>query len=302
MKDACLELIDLDQQKYGFRKFFSSWLYQKDELTFLVDPGPHSTVDRVIHRIRKRKSPTLDFILLTHIHLDHAGGTAEIIEAFPDSRVYCHEKGRYHLIDPSRLWQASCKVMKEESLIFGEPTPVPKAKIVRESVIREYGVHVAPTPGHAPHHVSYVVDGILFAGEAVGARFRLPGGAEYLRPSTPPRCMLDVTLESLDKILALDPEPERIAFGHYGLAENVFDWCRHMKEQLVRWVDLLQKLHSESENNLEERFFKKLMEIDPFYGQGRFDELPKDIQHRERGFFATTMKGMLGYIQSNLNE
>ena len=111
---------------------------------------------------------------------------------------------------------------------------------------------------------------ILFAGEAIGTRVELPSGKPYLRPSTPPRFMLDVALESLDTLLALDPEPKYTAFAHYGLTQETFAWCRRARKQLIVWVESIRELCGASEENLEERLFTRLMEVDPLYGRGRF--------------------------------
>ena len=91
-----------------------------------------------------------------------------------------------------------------------------------------------------------------------------------------------------------------MAFAHYGLSTGMYDWCVSAREQLVLWVDTVRQLASEGEDDLESRLFERLMETDPLYGQGRFDELPKDIQRRERTFLGNTMEGMLGYVKSQI--
>ncbi len=298
MKADCLELVDLDQKKYGYRKFISSWIFRKAGLTCVVDPGPQSTIDRLINRLCERNIAKLDFILLTHIHLDHAGGAGALLNAFPKARIFCHDKGISHLADPSRLWESSCNVHPEDSLLFGRPLPVSLSRLADPATLEDHGIHVIPTPGHAPHHVCFVMDEILFAGEAVGARYLLENGREYLRPTTPPKFIYDIYLRSLNTLMSWHPTPGYIAFGHYGVSGNVLTWCERMKTQLALWIETLARLHQESETLLEERLFHQLMKVDEFYGHGNFDALPEDIQSRERGFLKTTIRGMLGYIQS----
>ncbi len=297
--DATLNLIDLDQKREGFREFLSCWVYQGEGLTFLVDPGPHSTINHVLETLREMDIKKVDYILLTHIHLDHGGGTAEVLEAFPDARIFCHEIGVKHLIDPIKLWKGSISVLGEVAHMYGEPSPVPAESMADASELEARGIKAIPTPGHAPHHVSFLAGDILFAGEAIGTRVDMPSGKPYLRPATPPKFILDVALNSLDKLLSLNPEPKLSAFAHYGLTGDTFSWCRRARKQLVVWVETVRALHAESEDDLEERLFTRLMEVDPLYGRGQFEELPKDIAARERSFLANTLSGMLGYIKSS---
>ncbi len=298
MTDATLELIDLDQKIEGYREFLSCWVYRADGLTLLIDPGPSSTIPHLINTLSDLKVDRVDYILLTHIHLDHGGGTAALLEKYPNARVYCHEIGVKHLLDPTKLWQGSVHVLGETAEMYGEPGPVPSENMVEASELEARGIQVVETPGHAPHHVSFLVGEILFAGEAIGSRVDLPSGMPYLRPATPPKFILDVALKSLDRLLALDPEPKWTAFAHHGLTGDTFTWCRRARKQLPIWVETIRQLNDESAGNLEERLFERLMTIDPLYGRGRFDELPKDIASRERSFLANTLNGMRGYLES----
>ncbi|MCP4676878.1 MAG: MBL fold metallo-hydrolase [Deltaproteobacteria bacterium] len=299
MTDAILDLIDLDQKKVGYREFLSCWVYRRDNLTFLVDPGPTSTISHLVDTLGELEVEKVDYILLTHIHLDHGGGVSELLKTFPDARVFCHDIGVRHIVDPSKLWKGSVQVLGETAKMYGEPGPIPAENMVDAEQLKAYGIQVIDTPGHAPHHVSFLVGDILFAGEAIGTRVELASGRPYLRPATPPKFILDGALASLDKLLALDPEPELVAFAHYGLTRDTFTWCRRARKQLVVWNETLRGLLKESEDNPEERFFSRLQEIDPLYGRGRFQELPADIAARERDFLANTMDGMRGYIKSS---
>ncbi len=302
MTDATLDLIDLDQKKEGYREFLSCWAYRQGDLTFLVDPGPTSTIPYLTGALDELKIEKVDYILLTHIHLDHGGGVSDLLKTFPDARVFCHDIGVRHMIDPSRLWKGSVQVLGETAKMYGEPGGVPAQSMINAQELKTHGIQVIHTPGHAPHHVSFLVGDILFAGEAIGSRVELASGMPYLRPATPPRFILDVALASLDKLLLLDPEPKYVAFAHYGLTGDTFTWCRRARKQLITWVESLRALLTESEENLEAHFYSRLQEIDPLYGRGRFEELPDDIAARERGFLANTIEGMRGYINSSADR
>ena len=122
-----LELFDLDQALTGYREFISCWLYRDPRISLVVDPGPASSAAGLVDRLRAAGVDELDLILLTHIHLDHGGGTAELLAAFPRARWCSHPKGVAHLLEPDRLWEGSLATIGEgrpqasATLISGSP-------------------------------------------------------------------------------------------------------------------------------------------------------------------------------------
>ena len=240
----------------------------------------------------------MDAILLTHIHIDHAGGTGQLLRSFPDAKVYCHESGRRHLVRPDRLWKGSRAVLGGVADVYGEPAPVPEENLIDEAALEERGVRTVPTPGHAPHHVSFLFGDALLAGEAIGTHCPLPAeGKEkvYLRPATPPRFFLEESVASIERLLALDPAPERILFAHYGERRDAADLLAAGRDQLRLWTATVEELASRSTEDLEERAHRRLLERDPFYAP--FPELDEDIRRRERLYAGHTVQGMLGYLR-----
>ncbi|MCK4536940.1 MAG: MBL fold metallo-hydrolase, partial [Desulfuromonadales bacterium] len=145
-----LTCIDLDQPSLeGFRKFISCWLYRDEAISFIVDPGPLSTIPHLVDALQKHGVKHLDYILLTHIHIDHAGGAGALFEHFPEARVICHPDGIRHMIEPEKLWQGSLKVLGTLAETFGEIIPVPKNRIGYDELIAESGLRCFLTPGHA---------------------------------------------------------------------------------------------------------------------------------------------------------
>ncbi len=290
-------LIDLDQPKRGYRLFITCWLHRAAGETLVVDPGPASTIDHLIGRLRDEGVERLDRIVLTHIHLDHGGGAGHLAAAFPEARVVCHAPSAKHLIDPARLWEGSLKVLGENATLFGEPLPVAADRIDKPASLETLGIRTIPTPGHAPHHLSFLHGDLLFAGEAAG--MTCPGtSSPYMRPATPPRFFLDVAEGSLDRLLALDPAPSRAAFAHYGLHDDPMPLLRAARVQLGTWVEELDALSQPGERvrtpELQERALARLMEVDPYFAP--FAELPDDIRDRELDFITNTIDGMLGWL------
>jgi len=309
-----LHLVDLDQDDarlVGQRRFISCWVWATDELCFVVDPGPPSTGECLLGALEELDLPRLDFILLTHIHLDHAGATAHVLDRWPSARVVCHERGRRHLVDSARLWAASLAVLREKARAYGEPPSVPESALAEFAEAGARGIATIPTPGHAQHHVCYNHGSRLFVGEAAGTYATLGRGCDtpepYLRPATPPRFELEVAQASLDRLLALDPAPEQLLFAHHGRhCGDVRRVLADAREQLGLWVETMREV-AEARGGLppagdeaaEEDFFAQvagaLVARDPCYA--REAELPEDIRAREADFTRQTLRGMVGYLR-----
>ena len=291
-----LDLIDLDQAREGYRKFISCWIYRDDRISFVVDPGPRASIDALITSLHGCGVEHLDYVLLTHIHLDHGGGSADLLAAFEGARLYCHPMGLSHLIEPARLWQGSVKTLGAVAEMYGEPRPVAADRFADEQELAGRGIRVLPTPGHAPHHVSYLVGETLFAGEAIATIMGLGEGQHYFRPASPPRFVPDIFLDSLNVLAVLDPEPVVCALAHHGQLPGVRLWCAQAREQLLLWIHTASQ-HLASGSARVEGLFERLLEIDPRFGQGRFQSLPADIQARERYYVGNSLRGILQHLQ-----
>jgi glyoxylase-like metal-dependent hydrolase (beta-lactamase superfamily II) len=296
---SALDLIDLDQPDLeGQRRFISCWLGRGDDLTFIVDPGPPSTAAALLDRLRAAQIARLDYVLLTHIHLDHAGATAAVLEAYPEARVMVHESGRRHLIAPDRLWEGSRQVLGPVAQAYGRPQPVAEAALADEAELLARGVVTVPTPGHAAHHVSFVHGDTLFVGEAAGTFLALPDGSWYLRPATPPRFVPQVALASLDRLLALRPLPSRVAFAHHGQLEGrTRDLLRLAREQLQQWIAAARAVSAElpaTGPDAVRACIERLALGDPHFALR--SELPPDIQVRELQFTRQTLRGILDAV------
>ncbi|MBE0503616.1 MAG: MBL fold metallo-hydrolase [Desulfuromonadales bacterium] len=282
--------IDLDiPSQPGFRKFISSWLYRDAGLTFVVDPGPLSTIPHLLNELSRLGVEQLDYILLTHIHIDHAGGAGALLAAYPQAQVICHPEGIRHLIAPEKLWQGTLKVLGSLAEAYGEIVAVPAERIsFREGV---GSCRVWQTPGHAPHHLSFQFGDLLFAGEVAGVHYPLESGI-FMRPATPPRFILEVAQESLAKMIALNPQ--RLIFAHYGLVEGAGKYLRIASEQLNLWVRGVAATALIAPQEREETLIVWLQTHDDYYRN--IDQLPEDIQARERYFLGNSLRGMIEYV------
>jgi glyoxylase-like metal-dependent hydrolase (beta-lactamase superfamily II) len=188
----------------------------------------------------------LDAVLLTHIHMDHAGATGALVRENPRLAVYVHSKGAPHMIDPSKLMASALRLWPNElQLLFGEMLPVPAAnlRILEGGETLTLGsrqFEVVYTPGHASHHVSYFdrQEGVAFVGDTAGVRIE---GHPYIMPATPPP---DIDLEIWETSFAaiLERKPERLFLTHYGFSENPTEHVLLFRERLHKWAAAADKI------------------------------------------------------------
>lgn len=289
-----LYLINLGQKLEGFRDFISSWLYNSGRTVFLVDPGPKYSIDELICTLEEMGVKKIDYIFLTHIHIDHAGGTGKLLEKFQDARVICHTAGIEHMIDPAKLWKGSLKILGEIAEAYGEILPVPADRIsFKENIETVDGtIRVINTPGHAAHHQSYIFKEYIFAGEVAGVNQPLRNKV-YSRPATPPQFRPEISLASLDR--AVEQKPGIICYGHYGFRKDAVNAMTSAREQLLLWMKIIKEQIKSGEDNFKERVIEILMQRDSIFSNFTF--LDNDIKKREVYFAGNSINGMKEYYK-----
>ena len=225
--------IDLHHQ--GAERVIGSYLLDTEEGPALFDCGPTSCLERLKHGLQDRALALADVrhLLLSHIHLDHAGAAGVLVREHPALQVHVSEIGAPHLVDPSRL-EASARRLYGESFddLWGELAPVPEKNvhIVGERVL---GLECFPTPGHASHHVSYLDSaGTLYAGDAAGVRIQ--PDRVVLPPTPPPDFDLEIWSRTLDEIERR--HLARLALIHFGVATDVTQHLDGLRDRLRTWT------------------------------------------------------------------
>jgi glyoxylase-like metal-dependent hydrolase (beta-lactamase superfamily II) len=221
------------------------YLVDTDDGPALFDCGPSSTVDALDAGLASHGLTLTDVrhLLLSHIHLDHAGAAGTLVRRQPELTVWVSAVGRPHLVDPSRLERSARRLYGDMfDPLWGELAPVP-AENVRAAEGDVLGWDAFPTPGHASHHVSYLRDGTLLAGDATGVR--MPG-APYVLPVCPPP---DITVEGWHETIAeiRRRQPKRLALIHFGLHEDVDVHLDRLERELDRWASRVGGGMSEQE-------------------------------------------------------
>ena len=224
------QLIEHDVRHLGRERVICC--YELDGV--IVDPGPE-----VSHRtlLESLGDTVPRAILLTHIHLDHAGATGALVRRWPDTDVWVHEKGAPHVIDPSKLVASATRLYGDDmARLWGEIVPVPQERLrVLRGGERVEGFRVEYTPGHASHHVAYFHEesGIAFAGDVAGVRI---GAGPVMPPTPPPDIDLDAWRASLEVLAEWDPS--RVAITHFGAFDDVRAHLDALRAGLARWGDL----------------------------------------------------------------
>ena len=199
----------------------------------LVDPGPASCLPTLLASLEDERPGAL---LLTHIHLDHAGASGSLVRRWPDLEVYVHARGAPHLADPSRLLQSAERLYGDEmERLWGEVLSVPERNLhVLEGGERVLGgrFEVAYTPGHASHHVSYLHDGTAFIGDVGGVR--ITSSSLTIPPTPPPDIDVDAWHRSIERVAAW--QPRRLAMTHFGSSEDVSAQLDEVGQRLDDWA------------------------------------------------------------------
>lgn len=293
-----LFLVSLPVPLAGFQGFIGTWVFTGDPKV-IVDPGPSVTVPALLAALAELKVGSPDLILLTHIHIDHAGGIGDLAAAFPQSTVVCHPRAVAHLIDPQRLWQGSLDTLGDIARAYGPLQPLPAGQVLDAEQLQIPKLHCLDTPGHAAHHLSFIVDDLLFAGEVAGVHLPMEEVPVYLRPATPPRFFLETYLESIDRVL--DRAPRRICYGHIGLRTDAREMLKTHRDQLVRWRRMIRPFYDgvRGAGDLQamQASSQYLLDNDPLLAG--FVHLPPDVKQRERTFMLNSIKGYWGYLASS---
>lgn len=225
----------IDVMHLGVPRVIGAWVV--DDV--IVDPGPTSCLGSLLEGLDGDRPRAL---LLTHIHLDHAGASGSLVRRWPDLEVYVHERGARHMADPERLL-ASARMLYGEDMDrrWGEMIPVPEENLrVLSGGERLFdgAFEVAYTPGHASHHVSYLhEDGTAFVGDTGGVR--IASSSLTVPPSPPPDIDVEKWHESIERIAAW--KPERLVMTHFGASEDVEAQLAELSARLDSWAALARE-------------------------------------------------------------
>lgn len=227
----------------------------------VIETGTGQTVAHVLALIKELgfTLDQVDYVIITHVHLDHAGGAGGLMAALPDAKLVVHPRGARHMADPSQLQAGAMAVYGEESFRqqYGELVPVPKERIISagegyELQLGDRVLRFLDTPGHARHHFCIYDEASkgIFTGDTLGVMYGelCEGFAPFPVPSTSPvQFEPDALKESIDRLMSL--QPERFFLTHYGVVAATAEFANKLKQQIDDYVAIALK-HKDSENRV----------------------------------------------------
>jgi glyoxylase-like metal-dependent hydrolase (beta-lactamase superfamily II) len=244
------DVFHIDTRMGGYTGITSGYLIRSSR-PCLVETGTARSADLVVRALAELGIGPDDLatIVVTHIHLDHAGGVGDLAEVFPHAQVVVHERGARHLADPSRLVASAHRVFGPDmDRLFGDLRPVPQDRLVTLAEVGEIDLGdgrvlaAFHNPGHASHHVGLLDSqtGDLYTGDAAGVY--VPETAD-VRPATPPPDFdLALTLSSLRRMK--DAQANRLLFSHFGPVTDVADTLERSEAELRSWVETVAAAHA----------------------------------------------------------
>ena len=248
----------------------------------LIEVGSQSSTKAVLAELATLGVGPDDLasVAVTHIHLDHAGAVGDIAAAFPNAKVYVHERGARHLSDPSRLIASAAMVYGDllDSL-YGRMNATPSERVIAVGegdsilVAPDRSIEVFDAPGHAKHHLGFFDprSGLAFTGDAAGV---LLPEVRMLRPATPPADFdLDAALTSLAKFRARNPVA--LAFAHYGVFGSPIELLDEASDALISWAEVAERAYRAGRDIVEEltAVFNVELEMKSAAAMARFEML-----------------------------
>jgi len=299
IKEVAERIYLIDNRLYGIPKWGSIYLINEEEKA-LIDVGPTTSLATVLEGIKKIgvKAQEINYIIVTHIHLDHAGGAGALLESMPQAQVVVHHKGARHLVDPTRLVSSVAETQGEKAMrMFGPVVPIREERVRAVSgdevidLSAQQALRIIDAPGHASHELCIYErrNNGLFSGDAIGISVL---ENEVVLPVTPePSFDLERYLDTLERLMAL--RASRIYFAHFGASSKVQESLELAKEKLQAWDRIIARAEEEGglERAAEEFRAQLLRELEPVRKRKSLYKYLTD------GIIAMNVAGFIKYYQ-----
>lgn len=289
----------IDNQLYSVPEWGSTYLL-KEEKTALIDPGPTTSAPAVLAGLKKLgvRPEDLDYIIATHIHLDHSGGAGFLLRSMLQAQVIVHQRGTRHLASPEKLMQSVIQVEGEKAAAENGvvvPVPVERLRSVGDGDELKLGekqkLRFMDAPGHAPHELCIYEtrNRGVFTGDAAGI-FVWPIKL-LLQNSPPPNFDLDLSISTLERLAGM--RPSKIYFGHFGATDKVLEMLQLLREKMLAWDAIMAEIVKEGgHDHIAERLLAQpLAELEPAR------RIPALYNHLVRALLPRSVNGYKKYYQ-----
>ncbi|MCE4607130.1 MAG: MBL fold metallo-hydrolase [Desulfurococcales archaeon] len=271
----------------------SAFIVLGGDKTAVVDPGPINGYNKLKVKLEELDVKP-DYIIPTHIHLDHGGASCRLARDYPGAKIYVHPRGAKHLVDPSKLWSASKTVLGPVADAYGQPDPC------EESIVFEtedggkidlggLTLQFIHTPGHASHHQSIWIPeaSVMLSGDSAGVVLRTNNVKVFI-PTTPPPFKPDFYVSSIEKMIGFSPQ--YIGPTHYGIYDDAVKYLEGHLKQIKLWVDIALEV-AKSGHTSPEEFLKRIKEAD----ENALFFLENSNPIVQGSFIYTTAVGLMDY-------
>lgn len=289
----------IDLKTAGYENFIAAYVLKEDKVA-VVETGPTSSVPNLLAGLREIgiRNEAVNYVMVSHIHIDHAGGAGTLLKNLPNAKLLVQKRGAPHMVNPEKLWVHSRKALHEIVDLYGPIQPVPENRVVisEDGTLIDLGEHVKlqiiETLGHASHHQSFYEkeSRTLFLGDAGGIYLQK---LDTLIPTTPPPLHLEMKLNSLEKLIKL--EPKLLCYTHFGHADNAVSRLQAYAEQLKLWAKIVSE-STEIGDDLE-AVYAKIMQQDP--SMKKAEEFIKRHLMLRQSVVLQSVRGFIQYFKKN---
>jgi len=264
----------IDLKPVGLENFIASYVLTGEKATVIVETGPTCSIPNLLAGLNEIgvKNEDVDYVAVSHIHIDHAGGSGTLMRHLPNAKLIVHAKGAPHIIKPEKLWKQSKLVLGEVAAVYGKIEPVPENRVITPTDSATFNLggslqlKVIETLGHASHHLAYFESETsgVFQGDAAGIYFPK---LDVTIPTAPAPFHLELTLASLEKLVQL--QPKRLYYTHFGPVENGVERLRKYEAQLQLWARIVSEAvkRGDSPESIHEQILEQdsqMMVAEPF--------------------------------------
>lgn len=242
----------LDLRFLNTDESIASFLLETSVGPILIESGPETTWDQLVKEIQDKgfQPKDIQHVFLTHIHFDHAGAAWKLAKL--GAKIYVHPIGLPHLASPEKLWNSAAQIYGDDmERLWGAMEAIPENQLIpaNDGDVFQIGntqIKTWYTPGHAVHHNAYEVENVIFTGDVAGAKIE---NGPIQPPCPPPDINIELWLESIDKLLKLNPKA--LYLTHFDKQENPEKHLNELKERLLSWTNWI-KPYFESNTPVEE--------------------------------------------------
>ncbi|MFP3985177.1 MAG: MBL fold metallo-hydrolase [Candidatus Bathyarchaeia archaeon] len=287
----------IDLKPVGFSHFIASYIIKAKKVA-IVETGPKATIPNLLTGLKEIRVnvENVDYVAVSHIHLDHGGGIGELLSHLPKAKLIVHKKGAPHIANPEKLWTQAKQVLGKVAELYGEPVAVANDRVIiaEDGATFDLGqnveLRIVETLGHASHHQSFYEKRSqgIFPGDTAG--IYIPE-FDVIVPTTPSPFYLETTLASIKKLKQL--KPKAMYYSHFGQVTQPLKKLQIYANQLRLWANIVaQKMKEDATiEEIEEEIAKR----DPAIRKVR--EYIKTHPIMNRGIISQNIQGFIEYFK-----